>query len=85
MVGCADPAFQQYIQNRQAAIANMPNGAAKFNAQATLDEQILVDKQRQQQQAANAAAAICWGIANGAAAYNASRPATVNVYHWGLY
>jgi hypothetical protein len=74
IIGCADPAFQQYIQNRQATIAAMPNGAEKYIAQERLDQQILADKQRQNQQAANAAAAIAGGIAAGAAAYNASQP-----------
>jgi len=74
LIGCADPAFQQYIQNRQVAINAMPNGAAKYIAQERLDQQILADKQRQNQQAANAAVAIAGGIAAGAAAYNASRP-----------
>jgi hypothetical protein len=82
-VGCADPAFQQYIANRQAAIAVMPNGPQKFYEQARLDEQMLADKQRQQQQAANAAAAICFGIAAGANAYNATRPQNVYVWHYG--
>jgi hypothetical protein len=86
MVGCADPAFQQYLQNRQAAIATMPNGPAKFYEQARLDEQVLADRQRKQQEAANAAAAICFGLAAGANAYsnayNASRPVNVNVWHW---
>src|SRR4029077_4607289 len=65
LIGCADPAFQQYIQNRQAAINAIPNGAAKYIAQERLDQQILADKQRQNQQAANAAAAIALGAAAG--------------------
>ena len=74
LIGCADPAFQQYIQNRQVAINAMPNGAAKYIAQERLDQQILADKQRQNQQAATAAVAIAGGIAAGAAAYSASQP-----------
>jgi hypothetical protein len=74
LIGCADSAFQQYTQNRQAAINAMPNGDAKYIAQERLDQQVLADKQRQNQQAANAGAAIAGGIAAGAAAYNASRP-----------
>jgi len=72
LIGCADPAFQQYIQNRQAAINAMPNGAAKYIAQERLDQQILADKQRQNQQAANAAAAIALGAAAGLAAGSAA-------------
>jgi hypothetical protein len=82
MIGCADPAFEQYVNNRQAAIAAMPNGPQKFYEQARLDELIWADKQRQQQQAANAALAIAAGVAAGANAYNASRPINVNVWHW---
>lgn len=74
LIGCADPAFQQYITNRQAAIAAMPEGRERYYAQAQLDQQILADKQRQRQQAATAAIAIAGGVAAGAAAYNASRP-----------
>src|SRR4029077_17628135 len=68
------PSVSAYIQNRQAAINAMPNGAEKYISQERLDQQILADKQRQNQQAANAAAAIAGGIAAGAAAYNASQP-----------
>ncbi len=74
LVGCADPAFQTYITNRQAAIASMPNGQQKYYAQMQLDQQILADKQRQNQQAANAGAAIAAGMVAGAAAYSASQP-----------
>jgi hypothetical protein len=81
LCSCADPAFQQYIQNREAAISAMPNGYAKAEAQERLDQQILADKQRQNQQAANAAIAIAGGIAAGAAAYNATRP----VYIYPVY
>ena len=81
LIGCADPAFQQYIQNRQAAVNGMPNGANKYIAQERLDQQILADKQRQQQQAAQAAMGIAAGLAAGAAAYNASRP----VYVYPVY
>jgi hypothetical protein len=79
LVGCADPAFQQYIASRQAAIANMPNGQQKFYEQARLDEQILADKQRQQAQAAQAAAAIGAGMANAGAIY-AARAQTPIIY-----
>lgn len=81
VVGCADPAFQQYIVDRQAAINGMPNGANKYVAQERLDQQILADKQRQNQQAANAGAAIAAGVAAGANAYNASRPVYVPVVY----
>src|SRR4029077_14089527 len=72
LIGCADPAFQQYIQNRQAAINAMPHGDAKYIAHDRLDQQILADKQRQNQQAANAAAAIPLGAAAGLAAGSAA-------------
>ena len=81
LIGCADPAFQQYTQNRQAAIASMPNGAYKYQAQAVLDQQILEDKRRQQAQAQQAAMGIAAGLAAGADAYNASRP----VYVYPVY
>jgi hypothetical protein len=74
LLGCADPAFNQYIQTRQAAIASMPNEAAKWQAQQTLDAQIYAEKRRQEAQAAQATAAIGAGMMAGAAAYNASRP-----------
>jgi hypothetical protein len=79
MVGCADPAFQQYIQSRQAAIAAMPNSPAKFYEQARLDEQILADKREQQQRAAAAAAIFAAGMANAGAIY-AQRAQTPIVY-----
>ena len=71
LIGCADSAFQQYIQSRQAAIAAMPNGPAKFYEQARLDEQILADKRQQQQQAAAAGAIFAAGMANAGAIYAA--------------
>ena|SRR5205809_5030391 len=74
LIGCADPAFNQYIQARQAAIASMPNGAAKWQAQQALDAQIYAEKRKQEAQAAQATAAIGAGMVVGAAAYNASRP-----------
>jgi hypothetical protein len=89
MVGCADPAFQQYVANRQAAINTM-HGAARENAQAQLDMAIMADKQRQQQQAAAAAVGIAGaalGVAGGIAAAR-SRPYyyPVPVYHpWYPY
>lgn len=81
LAGCADPAFQQYIQQRQAQIAVMPEGQAKYYAQERLDQQILADRQRQNQQAQNAALAIAAGMAAGAEAYNASRPVYVPVVY----
>jgi len=63
LIGCADPAFDQYIRNRQAAIAAMPNGRAKYMAQEQLDQQILAEKQRQHQQALNAAQGMMIGAA----------------------
>jgi hypothetical protein len=82
LASCADPAFQQYIAQRQAAIAQMPNGPAKSDAQERLDYQIMQEKQLERQRAANAALAISAGMAAGAAAYNASRPQNVNVNVW---
>ena len=67
LIGCADAAFQQYIQNRQAAIAAMPDGRAKYVAQERLDQEILAEKRRQNQQAANAATAFALGAAAAAA------------------
>jgi predicted lipid-binding transport protein (Tim44 family) len=72
LIGCADPAFQQYIQNRQAAIAAMPNGRAKYAAQERLDQEIFAEKRRQNQQAANAATAFALGAAAAAANAGAS-------------
>ena len=65
--GCADTAFQSYVQNRAAAIASMPNGPAKYKAQEQLDQQILAEKQRQHQQAVNAATNFALGMAAAAA------------------
>ena len=65
--GCADTAFQSYVQNRAAAIASMPNGPAKYIAQEQLDQQILAEKQRQHQQAVNAATNFALGMAAAAA------------------
>jgi hypothetical protein len=79
LIGCADPAFQQYVQSRQAAIAAMPNSPAKFYEQARLDEQILADKREQQQRAAAAAAIFAAGMANAGAIY-AQRAQTPIVY-----
>jgi hypothetical protein len=62
LIGCADPAFQQYVASRQAAVATMPNGEARYFAQMQLDQQILAEKQLQQQQAANVMMAIGAGI-----------------------
>jgi hypothetical protein len=62
LIGCADPAFQQYIEQRQAAVTAMPSGPAKFYEQARLDEQVLAEKRRQQAEAAQAAAAIGAGM-----------------------
>ncbi len=67
LIGCADTAFQQYIQNRQVAIAAMPNGRAKYAAQEQLDQQILAEKQRQHQHAVNAATNFALGMAAAAA------------------
>ena len=64
LIGCADPAFQQYVANRQAAITAMPNGPAKFY------EQERLDMQRRQQQAQAAVMAAAAGMAAGAAAAN---------------
>ena len=63
LIGCADAAFQQYIENRQAAIAAMPDGRAKYAAQELLDQQILAEKQRQHQEARNAAEGMMIGAA----------------------
>ena len=62
LVSCSDPAFQQYVNNRQAAINGMRNGTARENAQYQLDMAIYADKQRQQQQAA----AVAVGVASAA-------------------
>jgi len=72
LVGCADPAFQQYITSRQTAIANMPDGNAKYFAQMQLDQQILAEKQLEQQRAAQAAMIIGQGLANAGAIYAAT-------------
>jgi hypothetical protein len=85
LIGCADPAFQQYIASRQAAIAAMPDGPTKAIAQERLDQQILADKQRQNQQAANAALAIAAGAAAGAQAYSAAQQRTYIVYPYPYY
>jgi hypothetical protein len=77
LIGCADPAFQRYVQSRQAGIAAMPNGTAKYQAQAILDEQIYAEKRRQEAQAQAAVMAGVAGLAAGAAAAaeaNAYRP-----------
>jgi hypothetical protein len=66
---CADPAFQQYLTNRQAAISSMPNGPQKAYEQARLDEQILADKQAEQQRWAAAGAYMAAGMANAGATY----------------
>jgi hypothetical protein len=79
LVSCADPAFQQYIANRQAAIAAMPNGEQKFYEQARLDEQILAEKQRQRAEAAQAAMIIGQGMQNAGAIY-AARAYTPIIY-----
>jgi hypothetical protein len=80
LTSCADPAFQNYIANRQAAITAMPNGPDKYYAQERLDQQVLAEKHRQYQEAQNAMAA---GLAGAAAGLEASqyynRP-DVNVY-----
>jgi hypothetical protein len=73
LFGCADPAFQRYVQSRQASIAAMPNGAAKYQAQAILDEQIYAEKRRQEAQAQAAVMAGAAGLAAAAEA-NAYRP-----------
>jgi hypothetical protein len=85
VVGCADPAFKQYIAQRQAAIAQMPDGTAKYYAQERLDEQILAEKHVEQQRAAQAAGIIALGLAGAAAGYNAyeySHP-VVTVWNFG--
>jgi len=74
LIGCADPAFQQYTANRQASINGMRNGQEKFYAQQMLDQQVLADKQRQNQQAA-AVALTALGVAAGVA----------NAYPYGGY
>jgi hypothetical protein len=71
LASCADPAFDNYVASRQAAIAGMPNGPARYQAQMILDQQIYADKRRQEAQAQNAAMAIAGGLAAGAAAANA--------------
>lgn len=73
MVGCADPAFQQYIAQRQAAVNAMPPGGMKEYAQERLDQQVLEEKRLEQQRAQAALAAGLAGAAAGAqaaAAYN---------------
>jgi hypothetical protein len=90
LVSCADPAFERYVNSRQAAIANMPNSPQKFYEQARLDEQILADKQRQQAQAQQAAMAFATGMANAGAIYAATArtpiiyapPTTVYVHRY---
>lgn len=82
LASCADPAFQQYIANRQNAIARMPNGPQKFYEQARLDEQILADKQRQRAEAAQAAMIIGAGMQQAGQIY-AARAYTPIVYHTG--
>jgi hypothetical protein len=76
LIGCADPAFQRYVEARQAAIGTMPNGAAKYQAQENLDAQIYAEKRRQEAQAQAAVMAGVAGLAAGAAAAeaNAYRP-----------
>jgi hypothetical protein len=68
LLGCADPAFQSYVNERRATIAAMPNGPAKYYAEEQLAQQILADKRRQQQQAEGVVMAGLAGLAAGAAA-----------------
>jgi hypothetical protein len=68
LTSCADPAFERYVESRQAAIAGMPNGRTKYEAQLMLDQQVYAEKQRQQAQAQRAAMAVAAGLAYGAAA-----------------
>jgi len=70
LVGCADSAFQQYVQQRQLAIARMPEGEAKFYAQMQLDQQMLAEKQLQQQRAAYAGLIIAQGMQNAGETYS---------------
>jgi hypothetical protein len=79
MISCVDPAFQQYIQERQAAIATMPDGAQKFYEQARLDEQILADKRQQEERVAAAMIVAGQGMQNAAVNYqNAMNQAATN-------
>jgi hypothetical protein len=78
-------AFQQYIANRQAAIANMPNGPQKFYEQARLDEQILAEKRLEEQRAANALILLGQGMQNAAPIQAASQPRNIYVWHYGRY
>ena len=80
MVGCADPAFQQYIADRQAAIAHMPNGQQKFYEQARLDEQVLAEKQRQRAQADQAGHGDCYRSTTGWQSNPAKRNRTTTDY-----
>jgi hypothetical protein len=72
IIGCADPAFQKYVAQRQAAIAHMPNGAAKAYEQSRLDEAVLVNALMEQQRASNAAAIFAQGMQNAGATYSAA-------------
>jgi hypothetical protein len=68
LTSCADPAFQNYIQSRERAIAAMPNGPSKYHAEEQLALMVYQEKRRQEAQAQEAAMGIAAGMAAGAAA-----------------
>jgi len=68
LAGCADPAFQGYIEERKAAIASMPEGPSKYHAEEQLAFMVYQEKRRQEAQAQEAAMGIAAGMAAGVAA-----------------
>ena len=65
VVSCASP-IQQMAKTRQAEIAHMPNGRVKQQAQANLDESVMLQKQVQKRTGRDAgitlASALFFGI-----------------------
>ena len=65
MVSCASP-VQQMVKTRQAEIGHMPNGRVKQQAQANLDETLMLEKQVQKRTGRDAgiglASALFFGI-----------------------
>ena len=65
MVSCASP-VQQMVKTRQSEIGHMPNGRVKQQAQANLDETLMLQKQVQKRSGRDAgitlASALFFGI-----------------------
>jgi hypothetical protein len=78
LVGCADPAFSRYIEERRAAIAAMPPGKAKWRAEQQLAAQISDEKQRQRAQADAAVMTGAAALSAGLAAHEQGAPVTEN-------